>query len=125
MWRMPPLFRRVFVAWPFMDLRYNPRFEICIETDLLRRFVDLTLCASEHVLLCVSLQLGGVRRVGEAPHKVWHEADREYRAQLRIKLFPLRLRKLPRKVRVLPSLRHPYDEKYCPRGRQFISKRQR
>src|SRR6266581_870520 len=86
-----------------MDLRYNPRFEICIETDLLRRFVDLTLCASEYVLLCVSLQLGGVRHVGEAPHQVWHEADREYRAQLRIKLFPLRLRKLPRKVRVLPT----------------------
>src|SRR4030095_11281668 len=96
-----------------------------MKTDLLRRFVDLTLCASEHVLLRVSLQLGGVRRIGEPPHQIRHEADREYRAQLRIKLFPMRLRELPRKVRMLPSRRHPDDEKYCPRGRQFIGKRQR
>ena len=44
-----------FVAKPFADLRYNTRFEICVETNLLRRFFDFTPRANRQVLLRVSL----------------------------------------------------------------------
>src|SRR4029077_13430862 len=85
-----------FVAKPFADLRYNTRFEICVKTNLLRRFFDFTPRACRHVLLRVSLQLGSAPRVGEPPHQVRNEANSGHCAQLCIELFAICLCEFPR-----------------------------
>src|SRR6266550_6818323 len=95
--------RWIFLGKPFVDLRYNSRFEIRVETNLLRRLFDFTLCASGHVLLRVSLQLSNAPRVGKPAHQIGHEADNARCAQLCIKLFAIRLCEVPRDLRLLST----------------------